>query len=100
MVGIAKQLQESFSGLLQVPVEELDFRAPFVEMGADSLVIIDALNIIRDQFRVVLSFGEIFEKYTTIEALAAHIHGVLASRRPAADVVKDCTADHGREHVS
>ncbi|MEH2211070.1 non-ribosomal peptide synthetase/type I polyketide synthase [Nostoc sp.] len=59
--------------LLQMNPDEIDVHAPFIEMGADSLVLIEAVGIIENTFGIKVAVRQFFEELTTIDALATYI---------------------------
>jgi acyl transferase domain-containing protein/glutamate-1-semialdehyde aminotransferase/acyl-CoA synthetase (AMP-forming)/AMP-acid ligase II/surfactin synthase thioesterase subunit len=75
---VALRLQALLAGLLSVEPSEVDLRAPLVDLGVDSIVLIDGLQRIQQEFRVQLSLRDVFERMPTIEALAAHLEEHLA----------------------
>ncbi len=71
--------------LLEEPAASLDVRRPFLEMGADSIVLMEAIKAVERRFGVELSVRQMFESLTTIEALSRYIfdHRRASSGRPA-----------------
>ena len=59
--------------LLQGSPDDLDVHAPFLEMGADSIILMNALGALRNKYGVQLSIRDLFEGYTTLDALADYI---------------------------
>jgi amino acid adenylation domain-containing protein len=70
-------LKTHIAGLLQAPESEIDIHLPFLEMGADSLVMVDAIELVERQFGVKLAIRRFFEDLSTIDALAGYIDGTL-----------------------
>ena len=65
----------------------LDPGAAFLELGLDSLFLTQAALTLQKTFGVKISFRELLEELSTIDALAAHLDGVLpaeATPAPAA----------------
>lgn len=62
--------------------EDIDTSTPFLEMGADSLVMVDVMQGIESEYGVKLAIRNFFEDLLTLNALATHIDGVLPA--PAA----------------
>ena len=71
--AILETLRAIVGGLLQTAPETLDVHASFLEMGADSIVLAEAIRVIEDTFRLRISVRQLFEQVTTLEALAVHI---------------------------
>ena len=63
--------------LLQAPPEKLDPRMSFLEMGADSLVLMDAIRNVEKRFGVKLAIRQLFEELTSMDALAAYLDQTL-----------------------
>jgi acyl transferase domain-containing protein len=61
------------SKLLQLAPNKVDIYTPFLEMGADSLILIDAIAAIENTYSIKISITQLFEEYRTIEALATYI---------------------------
>ncbi|HEY4382947.1 MAG TPA: aminotransferase class III-fold pyridoxal phosphate-dependent enzyme, partial [Ktedonobacteraceae bacterium] len=70
---ILATLRSLVGRLLQIEAESIDDQAPFLEMGADSLVLIEAVRTIEKSFGVKLSVKLLFEELTTLRALADYI---------------------------
>ena len=70
---ILRTLSGIVAELLQMRVEGVDPQAPFLEMGADSIVLVNAVRTIENRFGVKISIRQLFEDLTTIDALATHI---------------------------
>jgi len=52
---------------------ELDIHAPFIELGADSLFLLQFSQAINDKFKVKVPFRLLLEELSTIKTLAAHL---------------------------
>ena len=59
--------------LLHAAPAEIDPQTQFLDMGADSIVLIDAVRRINQNFSVKISIRSLFESLTNIERLAAHL---------------------------
>ena len=70
---VLERLRQIVARLLQVNSEDIEFTAPFLEMGADSMVLARVLKAIADEFEVNLSLKQLFEQFTTLDALADFI---------------------------
>ncbi len=70
--------------LLQTGPETLDVHASFLEMGADSIVLAEAIRVIEDTFLLKISIRQLFEQFTTLDALAEHIGNNSSEAQPAA----------------
>jgi amino acid adenylation domain-containing protein len=78
---ILAQLQTNTAGLLKADLTDVDVNAPFLEMGADSLVLVEAVNYIERNFGLKIGIRQIFEELTTISLLANYIHEQLPLER-------------------
>jgi amino acid adenylation domain-containing protein/non-ribosomal peptide synthase protein (TIGR01720 family) len=63
--------------LLQIVPSEIDVTMPLLEMGADSLVIAQAIRRIENHFGLTFTIRQIFEELNTPEALASYIEKQL-----------------------
>ncbi|WP_414590455.1 aminotransferase class III-fold pyridoxal phosphate-dependent enzyme [Anabaena sp. CCY 9614] len=68
-------LRSLVGNLLQISPEKVDIYTPFLEMGADSLILIDAVAKIENTYGIKIAISQLFEEYRTIEALATYIAG-------------------------
>jgi glutamate-1-semialdehyde-2,1-aminomutase len=71
--SIRSQLRIIVAGLLHADSAQIDVHAPFLEMGADSLVILEAVRTIETTFGVKIAIRQFFEGLATIDALANYI---------------------------
>jgi amino acid adenylation domain-containing protein len=77
-------LKAHIAGLLQASESDVDIHLPFLEMGADSLVMVEAIDLIEQQFGLKLAIRRFFEDLSTIDALAGYIDETLPPDAPAA----------------
>ena len=79
--------------------ENVDVDLPFADMGADSLILLEALHEINARYGVSLTVLEIYEKVNTIAKVARYIHercGAAAGERapaPATDAPVERAAE-------
>jgi len=71
--SIRSRLHMLIAGLLHTDSAQVDVHVPFLEMGADSLVILEAVRTIETTFGVKVTIRQFFEELTTIDALATYI---------------------------
>ncbi|WP_249039727.1 non-ribosomal peptide synthetase/type I polyketide synthase [Archangium gephyra] len=71
--SIVAAVRKMVAQLLKAAPSEVDTQASFLEMGADSISLIEAIRLIETDYKLKLSVRQLFEELTTIEALAAHI---------------------------
>src|SRR6185369_7980397 len=70
---ILSKLLELFSRLFGKPAEELAVDATLIELGVDSLFLLQASQVIRSEFGVKVPFRLLLEELSTIEAIATHL---------------------------
>jgi len=70
-------LRKYIAELLQAPESEINIHLPFLEMGADSLVMVDAIGLVEKEFGLKLAIRRFFEDLSTIDALAGFIDSSL-----------------------
>lgn len=75
---IRSMLQAIFADITRLEVSEIDWNTTFLEMGADSLSLLQASQAIQDRFNVRVSLGLLLDELSTIGRLAAHLDGKLA----------------------
>jgi amino acid adenylation domain-containing protein/non-ribosomal peptide synthase protein (TIGR01720 family) len=73
-------VQELFAGLFGVPADHVAPQATFLELGADSLLLLRAGQALRDRFGVKVPFRRLMEDLATADDLAAHLAAVLPDR--------------------
>ncbi|WP_414621610.1 aminotransferase class III-fold pyridoxal phosphate-dependent enzyme [Calothrix sp. CCY 0018] len=81
---ILSRLRYLIGNILQLPLEEVDIYTPFLEMGADSLILIDVIAAIEKFYGIKIAISQLFEEYRTIEALATCINQNLPPEKSAA----------------
>lgn len=70
---ILTDLCNMVAGALHIPTADLNVNAPFLEMGADSIVLIDVLRKVSATYNLKLSVRQFFEELATLDALAAFL---------------------------
>ncbi|NER45916.1 MAG: amino acid adenylation domain-containing protein, partial [Symploca sp. SIO1A3] len=66
-------LRSLIAGILQLPSDEVDVHTPLLEMGADSLVFMEVENKLEATFGASLSTRQLFEEFTTLDAIATYL---------------------------
>ncbi len=82
--AITERLRSALAKWLGTTSDRFDPSTPFLELGADSIVLMEAINLIRDLYGVQLSIREIFEDYGNLNAIVAHIDRILPTEHPPA----------------
>ncbi|HEU4322319.1 MAG TPA: amino acid adenylation domain-containing protein, partial [Roseiflexaceae bacterium] len=62
---------------LEMDAADLSDQQPFLEIGADSIVLIQAIQTIQSTFGIEISIRQLFEQLNTLAALAKHIDAQL-----------------------
>jgi microcystin synthetase protein McyG len=75
--SILSTVRTLLAELLQIAPSEIDVTMPLLEMGADSLVIAQAIRRIENHFGLTFTIRQIFEELNTPEALASYIEKQL-----------------------
>ena len=82
--AIVDSLRTMVAELLHAQPSDIDMQTQFLDMGADSIVLVDAVRRINQNFNVKISIRSLFESLTNVERLAAHLDenapGVWASQ--------------------
>ncbi len=79
-------LRKYIAELLQAPESEINIYLPFLEMGADSLVMVDAIGLVEKEYGLKLAIRRFFEDLSTIDALAGFIDSALPPEAVGAPV--------------
>lgn len=66
-------LKDLIGKLLKMPSDKVDADAPFLEMGADSLILVGALRKIEKRFQIKITIQQIFNSLKTIQQLTDHL---------------------------
>jgi len=72
--AILDSLRSLVAEMLHVPAADIDSRTPFLDMGADSIVFVDAVRRIHQNYGVKIPIRSFFESLTNIELVAAHLN--------------------------
>ncbi|WP_338868504.1 non-ribosomal peptide synthetase/type I polyketide synthase [Myxococcus stipitatus] len=67
------ELRALLSRLLQIPAERMNAHASFLELGADSVVLMDAARAVEKRFGLKLTMRQLFEELTTLDAMARYL---------------------------
>lgn len=70
---IQSKLTALIANILKIDANSIDVQSPFLEMGADSIVLVEAIRTIENTFGIKIAIRQLFEEFTTIEALAIYI---------------------------
>src|SRR5262249_45486808 len=75
--SLREALSHRISGLLKVPVEEIDTRTPFSEYGFDSITFTELANRLNQSYQLDLTPALFFE-HSTLSRLAQYLHATYA----------------------
>ena len=78
--SLTEEFRALVAGLLQVNVAEVDPDANLIDLGADSLLLLNAIQSIKDRHGVSIGVAEVFRDLNNIRAIAAY---VAARKAPA-----------------
>ncbi|MBJ7416767.1 MAG: acyltransferase domain-containing protein, partial [Niveispirillum sp.] len=71
--AVFEQVRTLVAGMLRITPAEVNTSASFLELGADSLVLVESIRLIQDVFGVKLEIRQFFEDLPTIAALADYL---------------------------
>jgi acyl transferase domain-containing protein/glutamate-1-semialdehyde aminotransferase len=79
--SIRERLTHVFSECSGIAPEQLDPRTTFLELGLDSLFLTQAATAVHKAFGVKVTFRELVEELTTMDAVADHVARLVPPRR-------------------
>jgi amino acid adenylation domain-containing protein len=89
--SILEQLKLTIAELLEEPANEINVRTPLIELGADSIMITQAIKKIKSRFEVEIPLKALYGGLDDIESLARYIaeHAPLSvhNRLPAEEMM-------------
>jgi acyl transferase domain-containing protein len=74
---ILRGLRVIFHDLTGIDAAQIDIQASFFELGADSLLLIQAAQAIQDRLGVKISLRQLFEELSTLHALSIYLDAQL-----------------------
>ena len=77
LAQIRSQLHEIFKHLLGVNVENVDENASFIELGADSLLLLQVSQSLQKKMNVKIPFRSLIEEFTSPLELALHLDEIM-----------------------
>ncbi|MGB7923762.1 MAG: aminotransferase class III-fold pyridoxal phosphate-dependent enzyme, partial [Pyrinomonadaceae bacterium] len=78
---ILSQVRGIVGHLLEMDPAALDAHTPLLEIGADSIVLIEAIRTIEETFDVKLTIRQLFEDVTTLDALVTYLEANLPGEK-------------------
>ncbi|CAD5983344.1 non-ribosomal peptide synthetase/type I polyketide synthase [Planktothrix agardhii] len=79
-------LQTLVGNLLQLSPADVNVHTPFLEIGADSIVMVEAVRRIENTYGVKIAIRQLFEELSTLDALAIYLAQNLATDFQTAQV--------------
>ncbi|MDX2240009.1 MAG: beta-ketoacyl synthase N-terminal-like domain-containing protein [Leptolyngbyaceae cyanobacterium bins.302] len=79
--------------LLQLDISQVDIHASLLDLGADSLVLIEAVHRVENAYKVKVAIHQLFEELATLSALALYIQEQLSSKAIASSEVLESGDD-------
>ncbi|GAA6617368.1 hypothetical protein NUACC26_031780 [Scytonema sp. NUACC26] len=70
---ILSAMRSSIGDLLQLAPLEVDIHKSFLEMGADSIILANAVQTIENTYGIKITIRQFFEEFTTVDALTNYI---------------------------
>jgi amino acid adenylation domain-containing protein len=70
---IQDALRELIAKLLETDIDQIDVHMQFLEMGADSIVLVEAVHTIESEFGIKVNVRQLFEELFSINALATYL---------------------------
>lgn len=90
--SILNRLLHLFAELFRASPEEIDIHSPFVEMGADSLVLLSGARVIEDNFGVKIEIRQFFEEISSVSAIAHYLNALQATQLAPQQAPADTTS--------
>lgn len=79
---ILKNLAEILANTMRVSVDEVPVDESLVDLGADSLVLLNAVQIIKDTYNVAIPISEVFKDLNTLRKIADYISSTTSGAEP------------------
>jgi acyl transferase domain-containing protein/glutamate-1-semialdehyde aminotransferase len=70
---VLKDLSLMMSQLLQIDMSALNVDEPFIDIGADSLLLLNAVQTVKDKYGVSIAISDVFREISTPRAMASYI---------------------------
>ena len=74
---LAAKMRESLSELSDIPEEELDGDASFIELGFDSLLLTQVSKAFQDDFETKVTMRQLIDELPSIDAMLEHLDATL-----------------------
>ncbi|HEY8269989.1 MAG TPA: aminotransferase class III-fold pyridoxal phosphate-dependent enzyme [Pseudobdellovibrionaceae bacterium] len=79
---ILDQLVEIVASVMRVPKNEISVDENLVDLGADSLVLMNAIQSIKDNYHVAIPVSEVFKTLNTMQKMADFVCSEIMQKQP------------------
>ncbi|MEW2128323.1 amino acid adenylation domain-containing protein [Streptomyces sp. NPDC007259] len=94
---IGEHLRSLISELLGVSAEEVDSATPLLDLGLDSMAMLEAVEVVESTYGVELKIRRLMDDMNTLDAITAHVAGSLPGRASVVVPGRD-RDEQGPEH--
>lgn len=70
---ILEKLVDILAGVMRVSVDEISVDESLIDLGADSLVLMNAVQIIKDTYQVAIPIADVFKDLNTLRKISIYI---------------------------
>ncbi|MEM7346235.1 MAG: aminotransferase class III-fold pyridoxal phosphate-dependent enzyme, partial [Chloroflexota bacterium] len=84
---IIDQVRGIIADLLHASPEEINIHTPFIEMGSDSLILMEAVRAIESNFGIKIAVRQFFEELSTVDALGRYLSQHVAPNPPQVPIL-------------
>lgn len=71
--NVLQEIKHLAASQLEINVDDLDINTPLFELGADSLILMEVIQLVKKKYEVKLDIKQLFEETNTLQALADFI---------------------------
>jgi len=94
---ILRQLTHIIAHLIQAQPENIDVNKPFIELGADSIIIVNAIKKIQAEFGIKIAVRRLFEDLQTVNKLAEFLENSISSGRETTELKPYASLNHEQQ---
>ncbi|MGZ3747170.1 MAG: aminotransferase class III-fold pyridoxal phosphate-dependent enzyme [Pseudobdellovibrionaceae bacterium] len=80
--NILDRLVEIVASVMRVPKNEISVNENLVDLGADSLILMNAIQSIKDNYHVSIPVSEVFKNLNTLQKMADFVSAELIAQQP------------------
>lgn len=81
---VLSRLVEIVASVMRIPMDEVPVNENLVDIGADSLVLMNALQMVKDTYHVNVPVSEVFKDLNSLNKIAAYVNAQLPAESAAA----------------